>query len=101
MIQSCEKDYYFEMEEPIWWEMEGNSMSGKSWDITVGQLTEEHPEVEFVVCVAPSKGRSSPVYQDIKRACHRIGLPTQVVLKNTISKGKNLRNIAKNVLIQI
>lgn len=91
------------MEEPIYWQFEGNSKNGKAWEVAIDQLQEEYSgtQIDFILCVSPAIGRSSPVYQPVKRKCLRDGIPVQFVLKNTISKGKSLRNIAKNVLIQI
>ena len=103
LIQANKKDYYFKMEEPIYWEFEGNSRNFKSWNTAIDQLLEEyaeHRKTLIIVCVSPQNGRQSPVYTDVKRKCLVEGLPCQFVLKKS-TFGKSVRNIAKNVLIQM
>jgi aubergine-like protein len=58
--------------------------------------------VQAVVLLLPgAKGRNS-LYDDIKRfLLSEFPVPSQVVLCNTISRGKNLRSIVNKILIQI
>ena len=56
----------------------------------------------MVVLILPgAKGKNS-LYDDVKRfLLTEYSIPSQVVLANTIQKGKNLRSIISKVLIQM
>lgn len=55
----------------------------------------------MVLLLPGQKGKTS-LYDDIKRfLISEFPVPSQVVLCNTISKGKNLRSIVNKILIQI
>jgi len=58
--------------------------------------------VQMVVLLLPgSKGRCN-LYDDVKRfLLQEFPVPSQVVLTNTIQRGKNLRSIVSKVLIQM
>ena len=58
--------------------------------------------VQAVVLLLPgAKGRTT-LYDDVKRyLLAEFPVPSQVVLVNTIAKGKNLRSIVNKILIQI
>jgi len=51
--------------------------------------------------IVPGRKGASPVYDQIKYYCHQNGIPTQLVLQETISRAKSLRNIMKNIMIQV
>ena len=56
--------------------------------------------IEMVVLLLP--GKKGVLYDDVKRfLLTEYPIPSQVVLAQTISKGKNLRSIMSKVVIQI
>lgn len=56
----------------------------------------------MVVLIIPGQKGKSSLYDDIKRfLLSGYPIPSQVVLANTISKGKNLRSIVCKILIQM
>lgn len=58
--------------------------------------------VQMVVLLIPGQKGKSSLYDDIKRfLLTEYPIPSQVVLANTISKGKNLRSIVSKILIQM
>lgn len=58
--------------------------------------------IQMVVLILPGGKGRTPLYDDIKRfLLTEYPIPSQVVLANTISRGKNLRSIISKVLIQI
>ena len=58
--------------------------------------------VQMVVLLIPGQKGKSSLYDDIKRfLLTSYPIPSQVVLANTISKGKNLRSIVSKILIQM
>jgi len=61
-----------------------------------------NPNIQAVVLLIPGQKGRNPLYDDIKRfLLVEFPVPSQVVLCNTISKGKNLRSIVNKILIQI
>ena len=58
--------------------------------------------VQMVVLILPGAKGKSQLYDDIKRfLLTEYPIPSQVVLAQTISRGKNLRSIISKVLIQM
>jgi len=56
--------------------------------------------VQMVVLIIPGQKGKSQLYDDLKRfLLTEYPIPSQVVLANTISRGKNLRSIIAKVLI--
>jgi len=54
------------------------------------------------VLILPGAKGKAPLYDDLKRLLIKeIPVPSQVVLANTISRGKNIRSICNKILIQI
>jgi aubergine-like protein len=61
-----------------------------------------NPKVECVVLLLPGKKIGNPLYKDVKELLiSQIPVPSQVVLNNTIDKGKNTISICNKILIQI
>ena len=58
--------------------------------------------VQAIILILPGQKGKAPLYDDLKRLLiHQIPVPSQVVLSNTISRGKNVRSICNKILIQI
>jgi aubergine-like protein len=58
--------------------------------------------IQMVVLILPGAKGKNPLYDEIKRfLLTEYPIPSQVVLCNTITKGKNLRSIISKVLIQM
>lgn len=59
-------------------------------------------KVQAIVCILPGMKGKAPLYDDLKKLMLKdLPVPSQVVLANTISRGKNLRSICSKILIQI
>jgi len=60
------------------------------------------PSVKCIVLLLPGQKGKAPLYDDLKRLLLKdIPVPSQVVLTNTIAKGKNVRSICSKILIQM
>ena len=58
--------------------------------------------MQAIVLILPGQKGKAPLYDDLKRLLIKeIPVPSQVVLSNTISRGKNVRSICNKILIQI
>ena len=75
-------------------------MNSESWKKELRNRL--NTDVQAIILLLPgAKGRTS-LYDDIKRfLLAEYPVPSQVVLCNTISRGKNLRSIVNKILIQI
>jgi aubergine len=61
-----------------------------------------NPSVRCVVLLLPGAKGKAPLYDDLKKLLLKdIPVPSQVVLANTISRGKNVRSICSKILIQM
>jgi aubergine-like protein len=59
-----------------------------------------NPNVQAVVLLLPGQKGKNPLYDELKRfLLSEYPIPSQVVLCNTISRGKNLRSIVNKILI--
>ena len=80
----------------------GDDRKSRSWVEAIDELVAEHPDMQVIIIIAPGKKNSSPIYDDVKFHTINLGIPTQFVLQETIFKNyKTLRNILKNIMIQI
>jgi aubergine-like protein len=60
------------------------------------------PGVQAVVLLTPGQKGKNPLYDELKRLLLTdCPVPSQVVLCNTIARGKNVRSIVNKILIQI
>ena len=60
------------------------------------------PKVQYIIMLLPGNKQNNPLYNDLKSMLiSELPVPSQVVLSNTISRGKNLRSICNKILIQI
>lgn len=75
-------------------------MKGDAWVRELKNKVKD--DVQMVVLILPgAKGKNS-LYDDVKRfLLTEYPIPSQVVLAQTIAKGKNLRSIVSKILIQM
>eukprot|EP00347_Sterkiella_histriomuscorum_P022394 403330644 len=58
--------------------------------------------VQAVVLILPGQKGKAPLYDDLKKLLLKeVPVPSQVVLSNTLTRGKNVRSICNKILIQI
>lgn len=74
----------------------------ETWIDSILSLNKEH-NLDIILCIAPGKKGSSPIYEDLKYFLQtKCPIPSQVILSDTIQKQfKSLRNIMKNLMMQI
>ena len=96
-----QEDYKYNYWNPIIEEI-SNELNPKSWINSIKQLA-KHNKLQFIICIAPGEKKNSPIYNDLKYFLQtEVEIPSQVVLSSTINKNyRCLRNIAKNIMIQI
>lgn len=94
------KQFGFESAQPQTFSLKGNPMNSQTW---IKELKSKmNNNIQAVVLLLPGQKGKTQLYDDIKRfLLTEYSVPSQVVLCNTISKGKNLRSIVNKILIQI
>lgn len=94
------QQFGFESAQPQTFVLKGNPMNAQTWIRELkGKLNNN---VQACVLLLPGAKGKTQLYDDIKRfLLAEFPVPSQVVLCNTISKGKNLRSIVNKILIQI
>lgn len=98
----CSQDFKTVAAKPQEIEVTGKPNDARNWCDAIQRAHEEN-ELQIAIIIAPGGKGNSPIYERVKHFCMSLSppLPTQVVLDNTISRAKQLRNIMKNVLIQV
>ncbi len=99
----CSNDFKTVATKPHEIEVKGRDKDTRIWCDAIRTAHEKH-ELQIAIIIAPGGKGNSPIYEKVKHFCMNDlspPLPTQVVLDNTISRAKQLRNIMKNILIQV
>ena len=98
---TVKNDFQIKCGKPKVIQIEGKDNVSRNWTDAIEQ-THDEAKLELIMVLAPGRKGASPIYDDVKYFCtHVINVPTQVVLTETISRAKSLRNIMKNIMIQI
>eukprot|EP00345_Euplotes_harpa_P008961 CAMPEP_0168352986 /NCGR_PEP_ID=MMETSP0213-20121227/22933_1 /TAXON_ID=151035 /ORGANISM="Euplotes harpa, Strain FSP1.4" /LENGTH=805 /DNA_ID=CAMNT_0008364413 /DNA_START=1 /DNA_END=2418 /DNA_ORIENTATION=- len=100
--QTVTTDFEYQCNKPLEVMVKGDDRRVNSWTDTIASLCEEN-QLDIIVCIAPGRKGSSPIYEGLKYYLQtECPIPSQVILSETIKKNfKSLRNIMKNVMIQI
>lgn len=100
--QTVTTDFQYQCNKPLEVCIRGDERKPSVWIDTMYELCEDG-KLDIVICIAPGRKGSSPIYEGLKYYLQTECLiPSQVILADTIKKNfKTLRNIIKNVMIQI
>lgn len=98
-FKQCLDQVGYESQDPAVHAVRG-AMRSDGW---IKALKEQlNDGVQMVVLIIPGQKGKSQLYDDLKRfLLTEYPIPSQVVLANTISRGKNLRSIVSKILIQV
>jgi len=97
-FEKCVDTFNYPMGKPREFAVDGRNFS--DWEKVFKK--ELNPSVQAVVLLLPGRKKASPFYDDCKRfLLTQCPIPSQVVLTQTITAGKNLRSIINKILIQI
>ena len=81
-------------------EVEGDDRRFEAWEKTLRNVL--NPSVQCVVLILAGQKNNAPLYSPLKRLLiETLPVPSQVVLANTISRGKNLRSIVNKIFMQM
>ena len=88
------------MNPPAMFKVNGDDRRFESWEQEM--KSKLNPKVTFVVFLLFGNKNGAPMYDPIKKCLLKImPVPSQVVLHNTVARGKNLRSIVNKILIQM
>ena len=97
-MQKCFEQISYKVGRPREFPVRSNRFS--DWETAL--KSNLNPSVQAVVLILPGAKGKAPLYDDLKRLLLKdLPVPSQVVLANTISRGKNVRSICSKILIQI
>ena len=98
-MKQCLDQVNFESKEPAMYPVRGGNRAD-NWKRELQNHLNDG--VQMVVLILPGQKGKNPLYDEIKRyLLEEYPIPSQVVLCNTISRGKNLRSIVSKILIQM
>lgn len=97
-MDECLKQFGYEgSAQPAVFPVRGG-MNPESWKKEIKSKLNNN--VQAVVLLVPGQKNKSPIYDEVKKLLlSECPVPSQAVLTNTISKGKNLRSIVNKILI--
>ncbi|TNV83116.1 hypothetical protein FGO68_gene11586 [Halteria grandinella] len=97
-IEKCLSSCNFQFQKPALFQIQGRGY--QSWENEL--KSKLNPQVTAVVLICPGKKTDTNLYNPLKKLLiSTLPVPSQVVLAQTISRGKNLRSICSKILIQI
>ena len=89
-----------QVEEPRKIPIRDRDRDFKSWENIAKDVVK--PGVQAIVFILQGRKNAAPLYKQLKKLfIEQIPCSTQVVLADTISRGKNLRSIVTKIAIQI
>jgi aubergine len=100
--QTVTTDFEYACGKPLEVCIKGDDRKFITWTDTIKEICDSE-KLDIVICIAPGRKGNSPIYEGLKYYLQtECPVPSQVILQETISKNfKSLRNIIKNVMIQI
>jgi hypothetical protein len=95
-MMRCTETFNYEVRKPREFAM--RSTRYEDWEREIRASI--NTTVQAVVLLLPGQKGKAPLYDDLKRLLITdIPVPSQVVICNTIAKGKNVRSICNKILI--
>lgn len=100
--QTVTVDFEYKCTKPIEIQLRGDDRRPQTWIDTIYDLQKDN-QLDVIICIAPGRKGSSPIYEPLKYYLQtECNIASQVILSETIKRNfKSLRNIMKNVMIQI
>lgn len=97
-LRKCVETFNYPMNPPKEFFIDGRNF--EDWQDKFNQVLD--PSVQAVILLLPGRKKAAPMYDDCKRfLLTKCPIPSQVILIDTIQKGKNLRSIINKILIQL
>ena len=100
--QTVTTDFEYKCNKPLTIQLKGDDRKADTWINTISSLSRDET-LDIIICIAPGRKGSSPIYDDLKYFLQTdCPIPSQVILSETIKKNfKSLRNIVKNLMMQM
>ncbi|CDW80416.1 macronuclear development protein 1 [Stylonychia lemnae] len=97
-LEKCSQQFKYKILKPREFQMKGTRF--QDWEQAIRENLDG--SVQAIVLILPGQKGKAPLYDDLKKLLLKeVPVPSQVVLSNTISRGKNVRSICNKILIQI
>lgn len=98
-LQNCIKDFKYPCSPPRRVEIKDDNI--ETWKKSIDETLKDHPDTSVAVFVIQGKKGASPVYHELKKKLvTEVPIPSQMILAETLSRGKGIRSIANKLFIQ-
>ena len=98
-LQNCLRDFKYPCSPPRKVEIDNDNID--TWRASIDNTLKAHTDTEVAIFVIQGKKKASPVYHELKKILvSEIPIPSQMILADTLSRGKGIRSIANKLFIQ-
>jgi aubergine-like protein len=98
-LQNCLRDFKYPCSPPRRVEIDNDNID--TWKSSIKDTLGEHKDTSCAIFIIQGKKQASPVYHELKQMLIRdIPIPSQMILADTLSRGKGIRSIANKLFIQ-
>lgn len=99
-LQNCIRDFKYPCSPPRKVVISNDRI--ESWKEAIDNVLKGQEGISFAVFVIQGKKKASPVYHELKKILvEDVPVPSQMILADTLSRGKGIRSIANKLFIQI
>jgi aubergine-like protein len=98
-LQNCLRDFKYPCNPPRRVEIENDRAD--TWCQSIDDTLKDHPDTSCAIFIIQGKKKASPVYHELKKKLvEEVPIPSQMILADTLSRGKGIRSIANKLFIQ-
>lgn len=98
-LQNCLRDFKYPCSPPRRVEIDNDNID--TWKKAIDSTLANHKDTAVAVFIIQGKKGASPVYHQLKQQLiSQIPIPSQMILADTLSRGKGIRSIANKLFIQ-
>ena len=98
-LQNCLRDFKYPCNPPRKVEIENDKI--ETWTKAIDETLGGHRDTSVAIFVIQGKKGASPVYHQLKKKLvSDVPIPSQMILADTLARGKGIRSIANKLFIQ-
>jgi len=98
-LQNCLRDFRYPCSPPRRVEIDDDKI--ETWCAAIDSTLKDHLDTSVAIFVIQGKKGASPVYHELKKKLVTdCPVPSQMILADTLSRGKGIRSIANKLFIQ-
>lgn len=98
-LQNCLRDFRYPCSPPRRVEISDDRID--TWKESINSTLKGQDGISVAIFVIQGKKKASPVYHELKKMLvEEVPIPSQMILADTLSRGKGIRSIANKLFIQ-